>query len=512
MKTTVAIRMLGLMLILLLPGTTARAAQSGDGEADPVPSQIAQGRYFPSMYRTYAEFALELMLRPDHNRFLAGQIDPDEYIVGPGDEFGIYFMSGDVDDVEARINPDGDMFVTSVGRVSVGRLSLREALEKIRRAIRVKYTGTEFDVQISDFRFVRVNVIGEVSRPGLYYVPAAWRVSEAIDLAGGITSDASPRTIILQGDDITVPVDLLRFNTLSDQSVNPLVCLGHTIQVPNRRSIGAFVTVSGLVNRPGTFAAKSRDRLADYIAYALGAAGQPADMEMVISSRDGSMTRLDGATSTTPDYMPGPGDNIVLVWKEGRHHFGEVSIFGEVTRPGRYPIPSEEFTLADLLAFCGGPTVQAYPEMIQVFRLVTARSEGPDDIGSDVTRPLPNGGKQSVGPAYRRQYHRLSLNPRDPVAFSRIALADGDSLFLPGATGMVLVTGAVVSPGLVPFQKGRSVEYYLEQAGGPGYDADRDRMVVVNPMTGGRIPVSAAGILFDGETLYVPRKENSSKP
>jgi protein involved in polysaccharide export with SLBB domain len=111
-----------------------------------------------------------------------------------------------------------------------------------------------------------------------------------------------------------------------------------------------------------------------------------------------------------------------------------------------------------------------------------------------------NGGRRSL----------ISFNPRQPQDYSAIELVDGDSLFVPRASNMVTVMGAVVSPGLVPFQQGKTVDYYLNRAGGLGYDADRDRMVVVNPITGGEMTAHEAGELFDGEILFVPVKESKT--
>ena len=92
-----------------------------------------------------------------------------------------------------------------------------------------------------------------------------------------------------------------------------------------------------------------------------------------------------------------------------------------------------------------------------------------------------------------------------------LELVNEDSLYIPYATGMVMVSGAVAYPGLVKFEDKKSLDYYIDQAGGYGYDADKKRTVVINPYTGGRISSANVDRLFDGEIVFVPQKDNKER-
>jgi protein involved in polysaccharide export with SLBB domain len=454
-------------------------------------------------YGSYAEFALDMLLNQIGGRGLDISVDPDQYIVGPGDQFGISFVSGDIGDIHCRVGLDGGLFIKSVGSIDVSGLTLGEAIESLGAAISKNFSGAGYNVQLTDFRFIRLNIIGQVARPGLYYVPAIWRASEAIDLAGGVTSEASLRRIRLMAGDRQFPVDLVRFDAVGDDAANPMVCDGRTLMIPGRLETDQYISISGLVNQPGMFTAVDGDKLSDYMAYARGVRGDLTDMTILISSTDGKITnRLDGADKAALDFIPAPGDNISLVWKEGRQRFGYATIMGEVARPGQYPLENKNFSLRNLLELCGGITAGGCGDMIRIYRLM------PETPMTDYSMD------QTLSPGDERVSGRqlLSYNPRHPLDFSELTLQDGDSIYIPAATGMVAVTGAVVSPGLIGFQPGKSVDYYLDRAGGLGFDADRARMVVVNPATGGGISAEKAGELFDGETLFVPRKDDGTKP
>lgn len=458
-------------------------------------------------YQSYAQYALDMVLRYQSG-FIGSAVDPDEYVVGPGDRFTIAFVAGDIGDIGCQVGFSGKAFMKSVGSVDLTGKTLNESLAAMRQAVAARYKGSEFVVQMTGFRFIPVHVIGEVTAPGIYYAPALWRVSEVIDLAGGLTPQAQSRKIILRGGAKTLPVDLVRFGAVGDKAANPMVCSGNTIVVPNRNECDGFVTVAGQVNRPGVFAAVSNDRVTDYLTYAGGAAGSLSDMTISISNPGRATTStLDGGDKATGDYLPQPGDNITVAWREGSAHHGDVMIFGAVAGPGRYPITDTDFTFSDLLQRCGGIDENGCPDMIQIYRLNQNMSTTP--------APSRTYNEQMVwadenAPETLRT--RLSLDPRHPADLSDLKAMDGDSVFVPFATGMITVSGAVASPGLVHYRKGESVDYYLKAAGGLGFDADKGRMVVLNPATGGEISANTAGRLFDGEVLYVPRKEKNSKP
>jgi polysaccharide export outer membrane protein len=462
-------------------------------------------------FRSFAEFALEMMMRQGNNCFLDAYVDPGDYIVGPGDGFTVFFVSGNIGNIQCEINTSGGLFIKSVGLLSIDHCTLADAITRINDAVGKNYAGSEFTVQLTTFRFIKVNIIGAVTDPGIYYVPAIWRVSEALDLAGGLSPLASDRTILLRGEDGDTPVDLMRFGTVGDLRANPFICGGNTIIVPYRSVADQYRSISGLINQPGMFLAVESDCLGDLIAFAGGPRGKLADMEIVISGADGSERRLDGASPDMLSHQLAPGENVILAWKSGRESFGNVIIAGAVARPGRYLVSQERFSVDDLLSVCGGMTRDGYREMIQIYRwyqgnfipepVSTSAQTGSEDASS----------QESDGEAPGR-YQRLSNNPRESRDWSQLLLVDGDSVFVPTITGTVSVRGAVAAPGLIRFAKGENAEYYVRQAGGLGFDADPARMVVINPMTGSQISAAGAGELYDGEVLFVPRKESGAKP
>lgn len=499
----------GCLADILVLCLLAAAAAAQTGPADRTTTAADDANAAASPYVSYSPIVSGINLQQLYNRFLDAYIDPEQYIVGPGDGFSVLFTAGDIANLSGEIGSDGSLFIKSVGRVMLFHITLKEALEKIRLEVARAYSPSDFSVQMSTFRVCRINVIGQVAHPGIYYAPAIWGASEVIGLAGGVTPKASLRNIRLTGFGGDVPVDLVRFALLGDRQYNPMVCKGNLLIVPDLRPETGRVAVTGAVEEPGVFEYIAGDHLADLIAFGGGPAGTMAQMEVVVSNDGAETARLDGASAELTAREPQPGDNIDLVWKSNRADFGAVKIAGAVVRPGQYPLTRESVTLESLLQSCGGADDKACPELIQVFR---ADRNDRGRIGESLIDAETGDGGVIAATGGGKTMVRMSLNPRLPRNAGSVVLTDGDSVYVPRATGMVTVAGAVAAPGLVPYHQGESVEYYLRQAGGLGFDGDRARMVVINPLTEGKISAAEAGTLFDGEMLYVPRKESAAKP
>jgi protein involved in polysaccharide export with SLBB domain len=131
-----------------------------------------------------------------------------------------------------------------------------------------------------------------------------------------------------------------------------------------------------------------------------------------------------------------------------------VAVVGEVRFPGEYALRSSGERLADVLERAGGLTRDAYAEGIQFFR----RRGEVGRIGVNLPRVLER--------------------PRDR---DNLRLEDGDSVYIPRHSPVVIVTGAVNSPVAVAFQPGRSLDYYIRRAGGPTRLADEKRAYVMQP-------------------------------
>ena len=92
-----------------------------------------------------------------------------------------------------------------------------------------------------------------------------------------------------------------------------------------------------------------------------------------------------------------------------------------------------------------------------------------------------------------------------------VNLMPGDSIVVRARTGSVFVTGEIYNPGLVEYQEGKSVNYYIGSAGGVNNYGDRNNVVVVLPngITKPKRFLRYVNI-SDGSTIVVYRKADIS--
>ncbi len=167
-------------------------------------------------------------------------------ILKPGD--GIRLT---VYNIEDKVN--GDYFVMEDGTIRLPYLGVLDAKETffnvLKEKIVAKYDSIYKNPELSVQPLFRVSIIGEVNKPGVYYVTGFEKISDVLALAGGKTSSADLDGIYLVRDGKKVEVDAEQIfeegNILADFDVKS----GDKIFVPRNfwaKSNDASILVSAL--------------------------------------------------------------------------------------------------------------------------------------------------------------------------------------------------------------------------------------------------------------------------
>ena len=116
-----------------------------------------------------------------------------------------------------------------------------------------------------------------------------------------------------------------------------------------------------------------------------------------------------------------------------------VQISGEVRSPGNYTLIHQIETLTDIIDRAGGYTNRAFVEGIKVYR----------------------GDAQII------------------LKDFKISLFNKDSIIIPQHPSVVRVSGEVYNAGLVQYEEGKSIGYYIESAGGFNLNAATKKITVI---------------------------------
>src|SRR4051812_38879342 len=93
-----------------------------------------------------------------------------EYVVGPGDEI-VLRAWGQIDiDYHGFVDRGGNLFVPTVGDVSVSGVAFKDLQPLLKNAIGHYYRGFELNVSLGQLRSIQVFVTGQARTPGNYTI------------------------------------------------------------------------------------------------------------------------------------------------------------------------------------------------------------------------------------------------------------------------------------------------------------------------------------------------------
>ena len=210
----------------------------------------------------------------DHSRSDAvpngGEQRPNaEILVSAGDLLQVTVYGSDFDK-QVRVSDAGEISLPLVGSIKVAGLSIRDAEKLVAKDL--ERGGYFNDPQVSIFdresATLGISVLGEVQKPGIYPLPGARTLFDAISAAGGTTAKAGSTVTVTHRSQADQPTTLpLSYSADASARSNVPVFPGDTIAV----SKAGIVYVVGDVRLPsGVVMENSRITVLKAIAMAQG--------------------------------------------------------------------------------------------------------------------------------------------------------------------------------------------------------------------------------------------------
>jgi protein involved in polysaccharide export with SLBB domain len=395
-----------------------------------------------------------------------------------------------------------------------------------------------------------VTVKGNVWVEGQVGLTPGMKLSDAIRVAGGPKPDVYlDRILISRTNEDSTRTQLRSSFADSTGRVGEDLPLQDQdeVQVFSRATFlpQPYVTIVGAVRNPGRVPYRRGMTMRDIVLLAQGvtedadltvaeiarreASGDPGALAKSIpvpldSARitpggsGGTDLASDSATGGVPDLALMPYDNVLIRRKPGWESQRLVYLTGQVKHPGRYALRSKTERIRDLVERAGGLTGQAYPGGVQFYRSYGPGHKPVNGPPEPITQPLepprdtlPRGFRERVGV----DLPRALKNRKAP---DNVILVAGDSINIPEFNPVVIVDGSVNSPGPVVYTPGKSLDWYVNAAGGYAQNGDDRRAYVTQP-NGKREAVKRRAVLADdvpkpksGAMVFVPVRRVQEQP
>ena len=304
----------------------------------------------------------------------------NEMTLSPGDRIKVSYIDIGPQGVPIEkssileVRHDGTIFHELLKVVYVQNLTIKQVEDLLTVKFSDFFTQPQVVVSIVEKTTIKVFLWGGVDNIGVYRISPGTTLAEFIITHGGLTSDANISKITLTRKDGSVIIfDLERYLFSNDETNNVELHDGDKIIVPRLIMKDEYARLSkGYILQAGKVLEITINELATMEK-------SPATPENYIIDQDGNIYHrrfglvqlggltVDKAQATLTElakkYYREPVVTIDVVKLTSRSVF----VFGEVNRPGIYPIEGN-IRLAEFLADIGGLTSNADPRKIIVTR------------------------------------------------------------------------------------------------------------------------------------------------
>ena len=400
-----------------------------------------------------------------------------------------------------------------------------------------------------------VEIKGAVFRPGMYEVGGRINsVRELVEAADGLTEVAfAPHAVLHRKkadrtlEVISVDIDGILTGRVADVPLQneDVLFIPTKTEAQEQRTI----TIHGEVLYPGIYTYADNESLEDFILQAGGLKQTASTVRVDVSRRitnpqalepDSIIARtysfslrdgfvIDGA----PGFVLEPYDEVYVRKSPGTSIQQNVSVEGEVVFAGNYTLTSRKMRLSDIFKAAGGGTNLAYIKgarlerrptpservrMEAAFR--TQMEQQSKNIMQLAIRTKDAAVLQAAQENSKKAEEKFQVPDMYPVGIeldkaiahpgsdADLVLREGDRLIVPQYNGTVKINGAVMFPNSVGYVEGKSVAYYIDQAGGFANDAKKSNTYILY-MNGMLAKVGHNAKVRPGCEIIVPTKIQS---
>ncbi len=462
-----------------------------------------------------------------------GFIDPSIYVLGSNDLLSVE-VKGAIPSIWRGliVNVMGDIVIPSVGTVNVGGLTLIEGSRKIEELVGRQFRNSIISVTLDRPKNVNVHVFGDIPSPGRYQYPARTRVDAIVIpiLMGGLLDlnsnplvqsethriDIGDNKALIHYDLRNIEIidsrgqkryaDLVSYFHGGDLDANPFVLDGAQIRVFRISDGTPKISISGGVRFPFQSVFRVGDSISSLVRMAGGFSSESDSTNIVVIRKSGNSVQV--LSDLSSKIILAPNDRVIVGTLTNFRGNASVWVGGEVLKPGIYPIIDGQTTVADILRLSGGMTPQAHGRSSFLNRTGEKELRRLDyDLRFQRLRRTSD--QMTEGVEYLNSEFALSrrllfLDATDSATTRRIRLYDGDRLVIPRDEGSILVFGQVNQTGYYSFRQGKTVNEYLESAGGFSLSAEKDRIFVIK--TGSSAWFKPNEVSLDsGDMIFVDR-------
>ncbi len=439
-----------------------------------------------------------------------------EYRISIGDTINIKMWGAFEFETKSTVDSQGNIFIPKVGTIRVLGIRNDQLSKTIQRSIKRVFKKSVFAyADLASYQPVSIFVTGAVNKPGLYQGLSSDSIIQFIDKARGIDAKSgSYRHIkVLRHNKVVYKVDLYDF--LINGSLKLFQFrMGDVIVVD---SIKYYLVIKGDVKRPYRFELLNESITLKELLKAVLPNPTLTNFTVTRYNKDNKQSTSLYSIKDSLNLPLFSGEEINFI---SDHNTNTISI----------KISGEHANVSNLVVEKGTSLKEVFekinftrmsdPNSFQLFRESIAKQQKAlisaqlDDLEA---KTFTAGSLTTDEAIIRKQEAELVLNfikrarqvkPKGQVIInkdtnlSKVYLEDGDTIYIPKKSRMVIVQGEVMLPTAQTYVESMSIEDYIKSCGGFGYRADKENILVIQ--RNGKVNSFSADALFSSSYKVKP--------
>lgn len=386
-----------------------------------------------------------------------------------------------------------------------------------------------------------VEIKGAVRRPGQYQMDGGvTTVRSLVERAGGLLEEAFPNHAVMHRRKENRQLEVLSLDVkgiMAHEVPDVVLANEDVLFIPTLQDYNdeLTLTIAGEVLYPGTYDYAENTTVEDLILQAGGLtdAASTAKVDVSRRLRDSKATGSSREKAQTfsfslregfvvngePGFVLQPYDEVFVRRSPGYAEQGHIKVSGEIAFAGSYALTKKNMRLSEVVEMAGGITESGYSHGARLLRALTPEEKEQQEVivkafmnnsiavsndSNAIKQKLDISDTKSVG----IELDKALKNPGDDRW--DIVLQDGDELFIPGQLNTVSITGEVMYPNTVAYNKDMRANDYIDQAGGYSLKSKKSRAFAINP-NGTVKRLSHYSKIEPGATIIIPAKKMTDK-
>lgn len=448
------------------------------------------------------------------------------YVLDVGDTLSVLLTGTQSDQFEVVLERDGSIIIPKLGKLYLAGKTINDAEKSLKAFIANKTVGVEGFLSLNEMRDVQILMLGGVETVGIFTLPGGSNILSALNAVGGISENGSFRQIEHKRNGEIIKIyDLYDVFVRGDYIFETSLRTGDVIFV---RPKSFEVPVTGGISYPAIYEILEGETIYDAIQYAGGFSEGFNGFDSIRLNSTSLENNNQGNVfikDLDKEILKARDAILVPSFEREFSEINRVEISGYVNRPGTYFL-NEGQTLRDLINRAGGYKNGAYVFGGALFRedaLAKQKEYAQLNYAETVNYLVTNsgGGSPSMLDFLAEEIRSSTYFGRIVTDFSigslsdpeqNIVLMNNDKIVIPPLQKLVYLFGEFKLPTTVKFENMRSIEDYINAAGGLKESALND-LIVVDP--DGNAHIYKTGFLrkfgnnvpiYPGSIIYAPKE------